>query len=125
MGGGKTVYGSAYLIRLDTNHKVNFLTADFYWKDDSLYLGGEPGIMMKSGDWDIKGSNLLLSQKLVAKTFLMPNDHIGQAEVDTFKISKDGTLTYKGDTLLPLKKPSSELKSFLDRNWAASINNGS
>ena len=62
MGGGKTIYGSAYLIRLDSNHKVNFLTADLYWKDDSLYLGGEPGIIMKSGNWNVEDSNVLLLQ---------------------------------------------------------------
>jgi hypothetical protein len=125
LGGGKTIYGSASLIRLDSNHKVNLLTADFYWKDDSLYLGGEPGIIMKSGTWNVKDTNVLLSQKLIQKTFKFTGERIGQVESDTLKIPADSILRYNSDTLIPLNKPSSELKAFMERDWTSLLSNRS
>src|SRR5687767_7857363 len=51
IGGGQTVYGAGFLLRLDTNGQAASLGADFYWKKDSLYRGGEPGMSVKLGDW--------------------------------------------------------------------------
>jgi hypothetical protein len=116
-GGGKTIYGSAYLLNLESNQKVNFLSADFYWEKDSLYLGGEPGRTMKSGFWSRQNNNLVLEQKLISKMIMLTSDSIGKVESETLKIVGDSSLIYKRDTLIPLSMPSSELKTLMQRDW--------
>lgn len=61
LGGGQTLYGSGYLLVLDSNNKMASLGADYYWNNDSLYQGGEPGMTVKlvSGKWNIKTCYLI------------------------------------------------------------------
>jgi len=112
-GSGKTIYGSGYLLSFSPDQKVNFLTADFYWKNDSLYQGGEPGIIMKSGEWSIKDSTLLLNERLLEKSIMMLSDTIGEVQKDTFQIENDTLISYKRNKLIPLKKGSEQLKDFV------------
>ena len=112
IGGGKTIYGSAFLLRLDSNGQATSLGADFYWKNDSLYQGGEPGMTVKTGSWHRSDQTLALKQALVVKTIMRAGDRIGQLELDTIYIEANGLFLRKSDTLVPVTKPSTELQSF-------------
>ena len=115
LGGGQTIYGSGYLLKLDSNGQVASLGADFRWEKDSLYQGGEPGMTLKIGEWNQKGQSLLLSQQLVSKTFLLSGERIGQLEADSVFVQSDSTLIHGQDTLIFVKKPSKELVEFVKR----------
>ena len=117
-GGGKTLYGSAYLLYLNSNKTANFLSADFYWKNESLYLGGEPGMTMRTGRWVLTDSQLSINQKIIYKTFKFPDDSLGVFDTDSLKINGDSILLYKGNRLVPLNKISSELKTLMISDWS-------
>ncbi len=114
LGGGHTMYGSGFLLRIDTNRQVAYLGADFYWENDSLYQGGEPGITLKYGNWKQRDKTLLLQQKLLAKDIMLTSDRIGQLELDSVKIQGDSILIYRRDTLVPVITPSKELEALLN-----------
>lgn len=113
-GGGQTIYGSGFLLRVDTNGQVISLGADFYWKSDSLYQGGEPGMTLKFGKWHRMNQDLIVNQKLLAKDIMLTSDKIGQLELDSIQIQGDSLLIRKRDTLIPVKNPSRELELLLD-----------
>lgn len=113
-GGGQTMYGSAFLLRLENSGQVASLGADFYWKNDSLYQGGEPGMTVRIGNWLQRNQNLILNQKLVARTIMLTSDRIGQLEVDTITLQGDSLLIRRSDTLIPVKKPSMEIDLLLN-----------
>ena len=115
LGGGQTIYGSGYLLKLDSNGQATSLGADFYWKNDSLFQGGEPGITLKIGNWESRGQLLLLQQKLISKSFILPSDRIGRSEVDTVFLEPNSSMIYGQDTLILVKKPSRELQLFVDK----------
>ena len=115
LGGGQTIYGSGHLIVLDSNSQSMSLGADFYWENDSLYHGGEPGMTLKMGRWQLNDGFVTLYQKLVLKTFMLSGEVIGQSEVDTITLKGNGQLIYKYDTLIPLLKQSNELELLLNK----------
>jgi hypothetical protein len=111
--GIELMYGSAYFLNLNSNQEVRFLSGDFYWKNDSLYQGGEPGITLKAGNWKVKDSLLILSQKLIERTIMRISDTIGQIETDTLRFVGDSIIIYRRSRLVPVKKVSKELKEFM------------
>ena len=115
LGGGQTIYGSGYLLKLDSTGVVTSLGADFRWENDSLYQGGEPGMTLRIGGWQQKDQSLLLNQQLVSKTFMLTSERIGQLETDSFFVQSDSTLIHRLDTLIFVKRPSKELEEFVQR----------
>ena len=115
LGGGQTIYGSGYLLKLDSTGEVTSLGADFRWENDSLYQGGEPGMTLRIGEWHQKDQSLLLNQKLISKTFMLTNERIGQLEADSVSVQSDSILIHRQDTLILVKKPSKELEEFVQR----------
>jgi hypothetical protein len=115
LGGGKTTYGSGYLLKLDSNGQVTSLGADFYWENDSLYQGGEPGMTLKIGDWKKEQQSLILKQRLASKTIMLTSDRFGQPEADTISVLSDSSMIHRQDTLVFVKKPSTDLKQFIKR----------
>ncbi len=115
LGGGLTMYGSGYFLKLDSNGWVTSFGADFYWDNDSLYQGGEPGITLKIGDWRREHKSLLLNQRLASKTIMLTSDRIGQLETDSVKVLSDSLLIHKQDTLILVKKPSRDLEQFIEK----------
>jgi hypothetical protein len=113
-GGGKTIYGAGYLLKLDTNGQAVSLGADFYWKDDSLYKGGEPGMTLKIGNWHKEENILLLNQRLASRTFMRTGDRIGQIETDSVNVFVGRNLIHGQDTLISVKKLSIDLKEFVE-----------
>jgi hypothetical protein len=114
LGGGQTMYGSGFLLRIDSTRQVAYLGADFYWKNDSLYQGGEPGMTLKFGNWRRRNQTLMLHQKLLAKDIMLTSDKIGQLELDSVRIEGESFLIRNRDTLIPVKTPSKELEMLLD-----------
>lgn len=115
LGGGKTTYGSGYLLKLESNGQVTSLGADFYWENDSLYQGGEPGMTLKIGKWIKEKQGLLLYQRLASKTIMLTSDRIGQQETDTISVLSDSSMVHKQDTLVFVKRPSNDLEQFIER----------
>lgn len=114
VGGGQTIYGSGYLLKLDSNGVVTSLSADFRWENDSLYQGGEPGMTLRIGQWQLKDKSILLNQRLVFKTIMLTSDRIGQLEVDSVSVNSEKTLIYRQDTLIKVKTASKELETFIE-----------
>lgn len=114
-GGGKTTYGSGYLLKLGYNGQATSLGADFYWENDSLYQGGEPGLTLKIGDWKKEHQSLLLKQRLASKTIMLISDRIGQLETDSITVLSDSSMIRKQDTLIFVTKPSDDLKQFIEK----------
>lgn len=114
LGGGLTMYGSGYLLKLDSNGQATSLGADYYWKSDSLFQGGEPGMTLKIGQWHTNGKFLFLKQKLASKTIMLTSDHIGQTEIDSFLVQGDSSMIHGRDTLIFVTKPSRDLEKFLE-----------
>ena len=122
VGNEKLFYSSALLLKLDSNKKVNFLSSNFYWNNDSLYLGSEPGRIMKSGSWELKDNEIVLHQNLLYKERMLTGDSVGQPESDTLKLEGDSLLIYKNDTLIPLTKPSQGLLNMMNKEWTNLFN---
>lgn len=114
VGGGQTMYGSGFLLRLDSNGQAVSLGADYIWMNDSLYQRGEPGMSIKYGSWEVSEQRLFLNQKLLYKMIMHTSDKIGQTELDTLMLRGDSLLIHKTDTLTPVKKPSNELELLLN-----------
>jgi len=111
LGGGQTKYGSGYLLRLDKDGQAVSLGGDFYWDNDSLFQGGEPGITLKIGKWRIENGVVYLDQILSLKSVMLISDRIGQPELDTIRLVNNKILVRKLDTLIYVKNPSRELDS--------------
>lgn len=120
---GKTMYGSGYLLRLEPDSSAALLGADFYWKNDSLYQGGEPGRMVKTGTWNRRNQTLLLNLKLLEAGMKLPGIEIGQLQLDTLRMLNKNLFLYKEDTLIPVTKLSRRLEEMLNTNILLTPNN--
>lgn len=110
-------YGSGKLIYFYEGNKARTLVRDFYWKNDSLYWGGEPGLIRRTGTYHINNGKVFLDQKLVEKTFLLPNESIGIATTDSLKIVGANMLITRNDTLVQVARMSKELKKLIEQEW--------
>ncbi len=113
-GGGLTVYGSGFAFAIDPNGTARYLGADFYEDKDSVYIGGEPGRTIKAGNWIKNDSTLILTLRLLSKTFISTGESIGQVEADTLFIETNGLIKFKSHRLIPLLRLSNELQQILD-----------
>jgi hypothetical protein len=115
--GERTIYGSAVLLYLDEKQNIKLLSGDFYWQNDTLYKGGEPGITLKVGKWNFIDSGFVFTDTLLHKTFRLPGDSIGRTgKVFATRIN-ESMFIYENDTLVPISNLSADLMTFMHRNW--------
>jgi hypothetical protein len=115
--GIKPIYGSGKLLYFTKGNEARTLIRDFYWKNDSLFWGGEPGFIQRTGSYQIHNGKIVLDQKLVEKTFLLPYESIGMAIKDSLQLIGDRRLVTKNDTLEQVTRVSKELKKLIEQEW--------
>lgn len=115
--GIKPNYGSGKLIYFYEGSEARTLVRDFYWENDSLFWGGEPGLIRRTGTYQVKDGKVILAQKLVEKTFLLPYETIGMAVNDSLQLVGGKMLVTKNDTLVQITRVSKELEQLLEQEW--------
>jgi hypothetical protein len=115
LGSGKTAYGGGRLLYLGLNRECKSLSGDYYWENDSLYKGGEPGITIRAGTWEKKNRTVFLNQRLVFKTFMLTGTKVGDISLDSIHYIHPNSLFYLGDTLIRVTNISQELKTIVHR----------
>lgn len=96
---------------------MKLLSGDFYWQNDTLYKGGEPGITLKAGKWNLVNSGFVFTDTLLHKTFRLPDESIGRTERVFATRVNDSMFIYENDTLIPVSNLSADLKAFMNSSW--------
>ncbi|RYE28863.1 MAG: hypothetical protein EOP48_33080, partial [Sphingobacteriales bacterium] len=109
VGSGKTVYGGGRLLYLNLNGECKSLSGGYYWENDSLYKGGEPGTTIRAGTWEKRDRTVFLNQRLVFKTFMLTGTKVGDIGLDTIHYKQPNSLIYLADTLVRVKNISQDL----------------
>lgn len=70
---------------------------------------------IKVGTWAIEDTTVVLTEKLLFKTFMMTGTKIGDTTMEEISYLHVNSLVYRFDTLKKVSKISQELNDILDR----------